>query len=75
MKVFPTESTLGEVRGRHISLHGTVTTALEQSYDELNQQVDECIVQKAESVFTTIPETVIGLVDLGYRVVLQGGKH
>ena len=52
---------------RKVPPRGTVFTALEQSYDDSNQQVDECIVQKAESVFTTIPGTVIGRVDLGYR--------
>ena len=52
---------------KRVPPRGTVFTALEQSYDDSNQQVDECIVQKAESVFTTIPGTVIGRVDLGYR--------
>jgi len=45
----------------------TVFTALEQSYNESNQYFDRCIVQEAESVFTTIPGTTMDRVDLGYR--------
>ena len=45
----------------------TVFTALEQAFDETNQNPDHCIVQTAESVFTTIPGTVTDRVQWGYR--------
>jgi len=46
---------------------GTVFTALEQSFDDSNQQVDHCIVQTAPSDFTTVPGSITDRVDLGYR--------
>ena len=45
----------------------TVFTALEQAFDETDQHMDRCIVQKGETVFTTIPGSIIDRVDLGYR--------
>ena len=45
----------------------TVFTALEQAFDETNQDPDHCIVQTAEYVFTTVPGTVTDRVDRGYR--------
>ena len=45
----------------------TVFTALEQAFDETNQHTDRCVVQTAESVFTTSPGTVTDRVERGYR--------
>ena len=45
----------------------TVFTALEQAFDETNQHTDRCVIQTAESVFTTIPGTVTDRVERGYR--------
>ncbi len=46
---------------------GTVFMALEQGFDDSNQQVDHCIVQSAQSEFTTVPGGITDRVDLGYR--------
>ena len=48
----------------------TVFTALEQAFDETHQNPDRCIVQTAESVFTTIPGTITDRVQWGYRQLL-----
>lgn len=45
----------------------TVFTALEQRFDDSNQQVNHCIVQAAPSEFTTVPGSITDRVDLGYR--------
>ena len=46
---------------------GTVFMALEQSFDDSNQQVDHCIVRAAQSDFTTVPGSITDRVNLGYR--------
>lgn len=45
----------------------TVFTALEQAFDETDQHMDRCVVQKGEAVSTTIPGGIIDRVNLGYR--------
>ena len=42
-------------------------TALEQSFNETNQQMNRCVIQEAESIFTIKSENMINCVNLGYQ--------
>ena len=50
-----------------VPLRGTVFTALKQSFNETNQQMNSCVIQEAESIFTVKLRNMINPVDLGYR--------
>lgn len=45
----------------------TVFTALERAFNDTNQDPDHCIVQTAESIFTTVPGTITDHLEWGYR--------
>lgn len=42
-------------------------TALEQAFNDIHQHIDCCIIQIGETVFTSVPGSIIDRIDLGHR--------
>jgi len=59
-----------------LSPRDTVYTAMEQSFSDVNQVSDQCLLQEADSTFTVTPGNAGDRFDLGYRQIwLYAMRH